>query len=46
LSSLVNHAFDGAFGPLMHFMLEEEQLTDEQRAELRQLLKETADERR
>ena len=38
LSSLVNHAFDGAFGPLMHFMLEEEQLTDEQRAQLKGLL--------
>lgn len=38
LSALANQAFDGAFGPLMHFLLEEEKLTARQRRELMKLL--------
>jgi BlaI family penicillinase repressor len=34
LKSLVNQAFDGAFGPLMHFLLEDQKLTDKQKEEL------------
>lgn len=34
LKSLANHAFDGAFGPLMHFLLEDQKLTKKQRSEL------------
>lgn len=40
LKSLVNQAFDGAFGPLMHFMLEDQKLTDNQKEELLKVLKE------
>jgi len=40
LKSLVNQAFDGAFGPLMHFMLEDQKLTDNQKEELLKALKE------
>ncbi len=32
--SLADVAFDGAFGPLMHFLVEEEKLTSRQRREL------------
>ena len=32
--SLADVAFDGAFGPLMHFLVEEEKLTSKQRREL------------
>lgn len=39
LKSLVNQAFDGAFGPLMHFLLEDEKLTDKQKEELLNVLK-------
>jgi predicted transcriptional regulator len=38
LRALANQAFDGAFGPLMHFLLEEEKLTAKQRRELINLL--------
>jgi len=38
LHTLANVAFDGAFGPLMHFLLEEEKLTGKQRKELARLL--------
>ena len=40
LKSLVNQAFDGAFGPLMHFLLEDQKLTENQKAELFEALKE------
>lgn len=40
LKSLVNQAFDGAFGPLMHFLVEDQKLTDNQREELLEVLKE------
>ena len=38
LKALANQAFDGAFGPLMHFLLEDQSLTPKQRAELLRLL--------
>ncbi|OHB56886.1 MAG: hypothetical protein A2Y12_03005 [Planctomycetes bacterium GWF2_42_9] len=34
LKTLVNQAFDGAFGPLMHFLVEEQKLTESQKREL------------
>lgn len=40
LKSLANQAFDGAFGPLMHFLLEDQNLSAKQRQELLQALKE------
>ena len=40
LKSLANQAFDGAFGPLMHFLLEEQNLSEKQRSELVRLLRE------
>ncbi len=36
--SLVDQAFDGAMGPLVHFLAEEEQLTPKQKKELATLL--------
>jgi predicted transcriptional regulator len=39
LKTLANQAFDGAFGPLMHFLLEDQKLTDMQKEELFQALK-------
>ncbi len=45
LKSLANQAFDGAFGPLMHFLLEDQKLTPKQRRELIQTLKENTDKR-
>ena len=41
LKSLANQAFDGAFGPLMHFLLEDQKLSAKQRQELQQVLKQT-----
>ena len=38
LKVLANQAFDGAFGPLMHFLLEEEKLSAKQRQQLVQAL--------
>ena len=40
LKLLANQAFDGAFGPLMHFLLEDQKLSSKQRQELLQALKE------
>ena len=37
---LANQAFDGAFGPLMHFLVENQKLTPSQKQELVQSLKE------
>lgn len=34
LKGLMNQAFDGAFGPLMHFLLEDQKLSDTQKKEL------------
>jgi len=42
LAALANQAFDGAFGPLMHFLLEEEKLTARQRRELMRALENNA----
>ncbi|MHC4782968.1 MAG: BlaI/MecI/CopY family transcriptional regulator [Planctomycetota bacterium] len=41
LKSLVNQAFDGAFGPLMHFLVEDQKVTDKQKEDLIKALKET-----
>jgi predicted transcriptional regulator len=38
LRMLANQAFDGAFGPLMHFLIEEQNLTTKQRKELTDIL--------
>lgn len=38
LRSLVDVAFDGAIGPLMHFLVEDQNLSDKQRKELIELL--------
>ena len=43
---LANQAFDGAFGPLMHFMLENQKLTPTQKQELVQFLKKDTDRRK
>jgi len=42
---LANQAFDGAFGPLMHFLVENQKLTPTQKQELVQSLKEDTDRR-
>jgi BlaI family penicillinase repressor len=34
LAALANQAFDGAFGPLMHFLVEDQKLTENQKREL------------
>lgn len=41
--NLANQAFDGAVGPLMHFLVEEKKLTKKQREELIELLKKEND---
>lgn len=38
LKSLLNQAFDGAFGPLMHFLLEDQKLSDKQKEQILQAL--------
>ena len=38
LKGLVNQAFDGAFGPLMHFLLEDQKLSDTQKKEILEAL--------
>ena len=38
LKTLLNQAFDGAFGPLMHFLVEDQKLTAKQREELIKIL--------
>jgi len=43
LKTLVNQAFDGAFGPLMHFLLEEKKLSVKQKQQLLKTLGETKD---
>ena len=40
LKLLVNQAFDGAFGPLMHFLVEEQKLSEKQKEEVLEVLKE------
>jgi len=43
--SLLDQAFDGAVGPLVHFLAEEEQLSDKEREELRQILEGEAEDK-
>ena len=38
LKSLANQAFDGAFGPLMHFLVENQELSKTQKEELLNIL--------
>lgn len=38
LRTLLNQAFDGAFGPLMHFLVEDQNLTAKKRKELIEIL--------
>ncbi len=40
IKMLLNHAFDGAFGPMMHFLAENENLSANQRKELIKILSE------
>jgi len=37
--ALLDNAFEGAFGPLLHFLVREEKLSPKDRAELRRLLR-------
>ncbi len=41
IKGLANQAFDGAFGPLMHFLLEEQKLSGNQKEELLKVLQQT-----
>jgi predicted transcriptional regulator len=41
--SLLDQAFDGAVGPLVHFLAEERQLTAKERAQLKKILDRQAD---
>jgi BlaI family penicillinase repressor len=34
LRTVLDHAFDGAFGPMMHFLVEDQKLSSKQRREL------------
>jgi BlaI family transcriptional regulator, penicillinase repressor len=38
LKSMLDQAFDGAFGPMVHFLLEDKELTENQRQELIEVL--------
>lgn len=38
LKTLVNQAFDGAFGPLMHFLLEDKTLSNDDRERLKKMI--------
>ncbi|MBN2589970.1 MAG: BlaI/MecI/CopY family transcriptional regulator [Sedimentisphaerales bacterium] len=40
IKMLLNHAFDGAFGPMMHFLAEDENLSSKHRKELIKILSE------
>ncbi len=41
VSALAEQAFEGAFGPLMHFLVEDQKLTPKQRKELAEALTKT-----
>lgn len=43
LASLMNRAFDGAFAPMLQFLLRDQQLSEKDRAELRKLLNDDTD---
>jgi BlaI family transcriptional regulator, penicillinase repressor len=38
LKALVNHAFDGAFGPLVHFLIEDKKLSPREKKQLIEVL--------
>ncbi len=38
LKTLVNHAFDGAFGPLVHFLIEDKKLSPREKKQLMEVL--------
>jgi BlaI family penicillinase repressor len=40
--SMLDQAFEGAMGPLMHFLIEEEQLSEKQRQQMFQILQKKA----
>ena len=42
LRAVLDNAFEGAFGPLMHFLVEEEALSPAERRELKRMLEEKA----
>lgn len=46
LKGLMDQAFDGAFGPMMHFLLENQKLSPKQRDELMAALKEDGTEKK
>lgn len=43
LKTLVNQAFDGAYGPLMHFLVNDRRLTRAQREALSEILEDQSD---
>jgi len=43
LKTLVNQAFDGAYGPLMHFLINDQRLTRAQREALSKILEDQSD---
>jgi len=45
LGSLLDQAFDGAVGPLVHFLAEEKQLTAKEKKELRKILESEAEDK-
>jgi BlaI family penicillinase repressor len=45
LKTLVNQAFDGAYGPLMHFLINDQSLTPKQRQALARALEEQSKKR-
>ncbi len=46
LDSLLDQAFDGAFGPLMHFLVEDEKLSAKERRQIMEILKKRRTERK
>ena len=44
--SMLDRAFDGAFGPLVHFLLEEQKLSDADREAIRQALDDAEEDER
>ena len=46
LDSLLDQAFDGAFGPLMHFLVEDEKLSPKEKRQLMEILKKQRTERK
>ncbi len=43
LKTLVNQAFDGAYGPLMHFLVNDKRLSNEQREALTKVLEDQSE---